>query len=275
MKLLLFFSSFFYYSIISIYGQDILYTVAGKKIPSKVLEINSNEIKYKDFTNIDGPTYVIYNSDVVLIQFTNGSTQIINSNANSFSPIKTETIVTKKIEENKKPNLYYMNPNLLSINALALANGDIHLMFDRDFYNGKLSLSILGGYNFNSRMGVFNYFIADSKDHTKKLYDAGLGINYMPSNTKRGQYFVGLMAKYMAFTFDNVTDTTNNQLAYTKSNGYQMAIMISNGWVIRVTPNFNFKIFASIGAPINSIDLKSKYSNFPKLYIGYCFGYRF
>ena len=168
-----------------------------------------------------------------------------------------------------------MNPNLISINALALLNGDITLMYDRDFLNSKLSLSVLGGYNFNTNMNFFNGYINNSKVHAKKNYDVGLGVNFMPSNTKRGQYFVGLLGKYMSYNYDNVIDTTNNQSRYEKSSGYQMAIMFTNGWVVRVTPNFNFKIFASIGAPINAPELKPKYSYSPKLYLGYCFGYRF
>lgn len=257
------------------YAQDILYTSSGNKIQAKVLEISNVEIKYKDYSNIDGPTYVIYSADVVLIQFSNGSTQIINSNAPSLKPIKTETIVAKKVEKKQQPNLYYMNPNLISINALALANGDVALMYDRDFLNSKLSLSVLGGYNFNAKMNFFNGYINDSKVHAKKNYDVGLGVNFMPKNTKRGQYFVGLLGKYMSYNYDNVIDTSNNQSRYEKSSGYQMAIMVTNGWVVRVTPNFNFKIFASIGAPINAPELKPKYSYSPKLYLGYCFGYRF
>ena len=115
-----------------------------------------------------------------------------------------------------------------------------------------------------------------------KKYDAGLGINFMPKNTKRVQYFVGLMAKYMAYDYLNVTDTTNNQKNFAKASGYQLAILVSNGWVFRVTPNFNFKLFGSVGGQINSTPLeatrsfgKVDYGNYPKVYLGYCFGYRF
>ena len=170
-----------------------------------------------------------------------------------------------------------MNPNLISINALALANGDVTLMYDRDFYNSKLSLSVLGGYNFNTRMGFLNGLIDNSREHAKKNYDVGLGINFMPNNTKRCQYFVGLLGKYMSYTYDNPMNTSNNQLLFTKATGYQMAIMVTNGWFMRISPNFNFKVFGSFGIPINSPELKSNTSNIilPKVYLGYCFGYRF
>jgi len=269
------------------YAQDILYLSNGDKLSAKITEINPTEVKYKDFTNLDGPTYVISKSELVLIQYSNGASQVLNSNPRPIEPKKENPVTTNaKAPDTKKatlPNLYYMNSNLLSINALALANGDVTLIYDREFFNSKMSVSILGGYNFNSRMGALNSFIADAKDNAKKNYDAGLGINHMPRNTKRVQYFVGLLGKYMSYNYKAIIDTTNNQKKYADASAYQLAIMLTNGWVYRISPFFNFKIFGSIGVPINSTILQSRnslgnvidYSNYPKIYLGYCFGYRF
>ena len=285
------------------YSQDILYTTAGSKLKGRVTEINLKDIKYKDFNNLEGPTYVIAKTDVVLIQYANGTTEVINDNPNTLAPKITETVtsiekpaekpVQKPFDRNdpyakaKKPekkdfNLYYLNNNTFSINALALANGDVTLMYDRDILKSRMSLTFLGGYSFNSRIGALNLFIRDSKDGAKKKYDAGFGISYMPRNTKRVQYFVGLLGKFMAYDYLDVIDTTNNQKNYQKASASQVAIMISNGWVFRVTPNFSFKVFGSIGAQINSTPLvtfnsngKVNYGDYPKVYLGYCFGYRF
>lgn len=269
-------------------AQDIIYTTGGSKLEAKVLEINTANIKYKDHGNLEGPTYVINKTDVVLIKYTNGMTEVINSNPATIGP-KTEnnignspktpasTHAPDKSKTAEKPpfNLYYLNNNMLSINALALANGDVTLMYDRDVFNSRMSLTFLGGYSFNSRMGGLNGFIADSKDNAKKKYDLGFGISFMPRNTKRVQYFVGLLGKYMSYDYHNVTDTVNNQKSYEKASAFQMAVMLTNGWVFRVSPNFNFKLFGAIGAPGNSVELKRQYIGVPKVYLGYCFGYRF
>lgn len=290
MRLILFilFTTFLF--AITAYSQDILYTTAGNKLLAKVLEINTKDIKYKDFNNIEGPTYVISKTDIVLIQYSNGVTEVINDNPQTISPKATEqaAVVSDPIEkiktaEKKEFNLYYLNNNMLSINALALANGDVTLIYDRDLLDSHLSLSFLGGYNFNSRAGGLNLFIVDSKDKAKKKYDAGFGINFMPKNTKRVQYFVGLLVKYMAYEYQNVVDTSNNQKNYQTASASQTAIMVTNGWIYKVSPNFNFKLFISLGGQINSTPLetinsngiKSDYSNYPKMYLGYCFGYRF
>lgn len=278
------------------HSQDFIFTTGGNKLQAKVIEINTNDIKYKSSNNIEGPTYVIAKKDVVLIQYSNGLSEVINNNPNSIVPKindfkeyntnKTEgdaEFIKKTKSDKKEFNLYYLNNNMISINALALANGDVTLMYDRDVLNNKLSLSFLGGYNFNSRMAGLNAFIASTKDNAKKKYDAGFGINFMPRNTRRVQYFVGLLGKYMGYDYQSIVDTANNQIKYKKADAYQIAIMVTNGWVFKVTPNFNFKFFASIGKPINSTRLeisnndgtKTDLSNYPKVYLGYCFGYRF
>ena len=268
-------------------SQDILYLSNGSKLAVKVTEINSTDLKYKDFTNLDGPTYVVSKSELVLIQFSNGVSEVLNKNPMPIEPKKETTLNTTTKNTNDKknnlPNLYYMNSNLLSINALALANGDVTLMYDRELFNSKMSISFLGGYNFNSRMGGLNLYIADTKDNAKKNYDAGLGINFMPRNTKRVQYFVGFLGKYMSYNYKDVVDTTNNQKKYAPASGYQIALMLTNGWVYRISPFFNFKLFGSIGVPINSTTLETvnsrgytnNYPHYPKVYLGYCFGYRF
>ena len=130
------------------YSQDILYLSNGDKLSAKITEINPTDVKYKDFTNLNGPTYVISNSELVLIQYSNGTTQVINSNPRPIEPKKESPVTTNaKLLETKKtklPNLYYMNSNLLSINALALTNGDVTLIYDRELFNFKMSVYFLG-----------------------------------------------------------------------------------------------------------------------------------
>lgn len=265
----------FFVFAISIKAQDVLYTTGGNKIQAKVTELNPTDIKYKDFSNLDGPTYVIARNEIVLIQFSDGTTQIINENAPAFAPTAAEPYTVKPIEKKKKLNLYYLNKNLVSINAMALANGDLTIIYDRELLDSRLCLSFLGGYNFNSRMGALNAAIINGLGFAKKKYDAGLGISFMPRNTKRVQYFVGLLGKYMSFNFEDNT-LVNGQSVITTKQGSQLAIMISNGWVFRITPNFNFKFFGSLGLPSYSGTSGTNSPTYvPKMYLGYCFGYRF
>jgi hypothetical protein len=57
---------------ISAIAQDIIITKEGKKINSKVFEVNENDIRYKLFENLSGPTYFLKKSDIASILYENG-----------------------------------------------------------------------------------------------------------------------------------------------------------------------------------------------------------
>ncbi len=63
-----------------IVGQDLITTIKGETIKSKVLEIGTSEIKYKKFENLDGPIYSVLKSDMVMIYYANGTTELYVNN---------------------------------------------------------------------------------------------------------------------------------------------------------------------------------------------------
>lgn len=263
------------------FSQDIIYTTAGNKYRAKVVEINSYEVKYKDFDNPDGPTYVITKSDVVLINYQNGTTEVINPNPPNYSPNKTETYAVKKPEKKNPNEIYYVGKNFLSLNALALMNGDLAVFYDREILNNKLGLTAMGSYNFNNSKPFFNGLFTHDYPNAKKEFDAGLGANFFPSDRGRAQYFVGLFGKYMQMKYDKTElhDTTISGFVFQKTTiaratASQLMVGVTNGLLVRVSPQFNFKIFATIGLTSNSPAVTGS-ANYPKIYLGYCFGYRF
>lgn len=76
-------------------AQDIVTLNDGSKIEAKVIEIESNSIKYKKFGNQNGPTYNLANADILEIKYENGE---IESDIKSNISSKTETVIndTKK-----------------------------------------------------------------------------------------------------------------------------------------------------------------------------------
>lgn len=77
------------------YSQDLITTKKGEDIQAKVLEINTSQVKYKKTDNLEGPTYTILKSDVLMIRYANGSKDIF---AESFRTIKKETMEPKQEE---------------------------------------------------------------------------------------------------------------------------------------------------------------------------------
>jgi hypothetical protein len=57
-------------------AQDIITKKNGDDIQAKVIEITLNELKYKNFNNLDGPIISILKSDVILVRYENGSKDV-------------------------------------------------------------------------------------------------------------------------------------------------------------------------------------------------------
>ena len=64
---------------LTIMAQDVIVKKDGTTIESKVIEINGTEIKYKKWSNQDGPLYSINRSAVDSINYQNGEVELITS----------------------------------------------------------------------------------------------------------------------------------------------------------------------------------------------------
>lgn len=60
------------------FGQDIITKRNGDEIEAKVLEVNSADIKFKRFDNINGPIYSLSKLEVSMILYENGSKDIFD-----------------------------------------------------------------------------------------------------------------------------------------------------------------------------------------------------
>jgi len=66
------------------FAQDVIVTKDARKINAKVTEVNVNDIKYKNFDNLDGPTYTLLKSDIASIVYQNGQVE-------TFEPTNAQT----------------------------------------------------------------------------------------------------------------------------------------------------------------------------------------
>ena len=83
MKKLLLFIILFCASL-TIMAQDVIVKKDGSTILSKVMEINGTEIKYKKWSNMDGPMYSINRSEVNSINYQNGEVELITTVTPSY-----------------------------------------------------------------------------------------------------------------------------------------------------------------------------------------------
>lgn len=57
---------------LNVYAQDIITKSNGDEIVAKVLEVNPDNLKYKLWDYMDGPTYTILKSEILLVKYENG-----------------------------------------------------------------------------------------------------------------------------------------------------------------------------------------------------------
>lgn len=62
-------------------AQDIIVTTDERKIESTILEVSKSEIKYKEFANPNGPTFVLSTDEISSIIYANGQVRIYSSSA--------------------------------------------------------------------------------------------------------------------------------------------------------------------------------------------------
>lgn len=60
----------------SVFSQDLLVKRNGDIIEVKVLEVNDKNIKYKNYSNLDGPVYSIEIENVLSIKYENGQSDV-------------------------------------------------------------------------------------------------------------------------------------------------------------------------------------------------------
>jgi len=85
----------------SAFSQDTLYTIKGKTINGKVFEITQHEIKYKSDVNSEGPLYVIDKSEIVLIQYRNGTKEVFENSPT----VSEQTSTSEPAYVNRRSNV--------------------------------------------------------------------------------------------------------------------------------------------------------------------------
>lgn len=65
------------------FSQDIITKKTSEDIQAKVLEVSTNEIKYKNFNNLDGPIFTMLKSDIVMVRYENGTKDIFIEEKNN------------------------------------------------------------------------------------------------------------------------------------------------------------------------------------------------
>lgn len=75
---------------VCVFSQDRIKKVNGDIIQAKVLEVSSDEVRYKRYSNPDGPVYVLGKNEISEITYQNGEREVFSSGKASESSIKND-----------------------------------------------------------------------------------------------------------------------------------------------------------------------------------------
>lgn len=163
-----------------LFSQDKIYKLKGTVINAKVIEIGTDEIKYKLVENPDGPVYVVDKSTLNRIEFANGKVEKYTS---SFKdPQNYDGQLTKAIKFN------FLSPLL----------GYAQFSFEKSvspLKSYELGLGIIGaGKNYQ----IDNYYVNGQYQPYKRnafgvFVDAGYKFNKLPNFFSKGTRMTHVM----------------------------------------------------------------------------------
>jgi len=81
----------------SIFSQDIITKKTGEDISAKISEVTQTEIKYKKFDYLEGPTFSVLKSEVLMIRYENGTKDIFNET--TTQPVITSQTIVKEVTD--------------------------------------------------------------------------------------------------------------------------------------------------------------------------------
>lgn len=128
---------------VSAFAQDIIITKDAKKIEAKILEVSKSEIKYKDFDNLEGPTFILEVEEINSITYQNGKVVLYNQKQQETSQVEvtemdetqlSSTIATSNVAEANEYNVEILLISGQIIKAKLMETANTYVAYT---YNGK------------------------------------------------------------------------------------------------------------------------------------------
>lgn len=80
---------------------DLIIFTDGTEVQAKVLEIGSVEVKYKECSNLDGPTFSKYKNEIFMIKYANGTSTVIKKEKVNSKPADEEDAIESEFDRSQ------------------------------------------------------------------------------------------------------------------------------------------------------------------------------
>jgi hypothetical protein len=244
----------------------------NSKILVKIIEVGTEVIKYKLYSNLNGPTYSENVKDVSLIIYESGQHEVIKLAAqNTPNEIASPSgTFYKNSTMSKEDSLaFYKYSQSISINFLSFMNNEVAVTYQAEFYKSQFNIIIpvaIGVEKPNLTQSTYNFNTGNVNSTLgKKNLEIGFGINYYPSLRTNINYFIGPVFRYLQYSgtssltyqVQNPSGTYPNYSYNVKSQPTTFSrycISITNGVVIRTRSRLNATFFGSMGFKNDAAD---------------------
>ena len=123
------------------FAQDTMYKVSGEEVDVKVVEISQDNVRYRNFSNLNGPIYVVPIRDIFMIKYENGEEDVFGVKSEPVISSNQPTLKTKNSSTNTKRNKFEIGieggPSLVSLRGNQILNS-----------NHRLTIGFAGGFTF-------------------------------------------------------------------------------------------------------------------------------
>ena len=127
------------FSTSDVFSQDVIVKLDGTTVLSKIVEIGTTEVKYKKYTNLDGPMYTIKKSDILSINYENGEKESFGDEMNNSN--KNEITEEYRLEAGTNIPLQ----NVRHLRAAELSKGqEVEFQVSRDVKVGGITVIPFG-----------------------------------------------------------------------------------------------------------------------------------
>ncbi len=176
-------------NVAKIHAQDIIILKSGDEIKSMVVEVLSDQIKYKKFENKTGPSYGIEKSKIFMIRYANGSKDVFNqaSSTPKAAPAPRPVVRTVYAEPRTEAQPQYRSEARPQYRSAPVRKAPVYgNSYVRSMIYGGISLPT--GY-FADYQGI-GFFVGDETD----IPLGGSGLNIAINGTFN--YFTGKDSYY-------------------------------------------------------------------------------
>ena len=253
-------------------AQDVIIKKNGDEIQAKILEVNTNEIKFKKIENIDGPTYVVSKADVFIIKYANGTREIVSA-LDAPARGDMEVVNQKKLFRQGKTyvSLGYGLGTFFSLsNSSWLFGIDHSVIYDIDRSNATytgpfyvkydygmtedfsigISLAYLEG-KFKDMYYGYYYFLPSpySRTYTYKSFSGLLHANWHFGNSEKVDPYIGFGVGYRSGTW-NVKSDDPQQGSESYSSDFPLGFETTFGVRVKFSKRFGAYVEAGFAKSV-------------------------